>query len=128
MEIDSKGIKWKEKIWTLIWYQIFMESFMFSTIIIIMKKRLLHNYVLRSIYNIVSVCILLAIMTAKHYEAMCVTLDSVTRFDSHWLICSRIILKLGIIGKYRSKKIEARPWLSISALHYDFWRLQIQPK
>ena len=53
MEFHPIGIKWKLKIFSLIWYQ----NFIGTTRKMATKKASLHIYVLRSIYNIVSVCI-----------------------------------------------------------------------
>ena len=56
MVFDSKGIKWKLKISSLKWCQNIIKTVVFTTIKMATKKASLHVYVLRSIYNIVSVC------------------------------------------------------------------------
>ena len=57
MEFDSKGIQWKLKMYSFIYYQNIGKTVPDNTINMTMKKAPLHIYVLRSIYNIVSVCI-----------------------------------------------------------------------
>ena len=56
-EKDPKGIKWKLKIYSFIWYQSFTKIFLISIIEMATKNTSLNIYVLRSIYDIVSVCI-----------------------------------------------------------------------
>ena len=58
MELNPKGIKWKLKIYSSKWYQNMIKTIMFTTIKRGTKKASLNIYVLRSIYYIVSVCII----------------------------------------------------------------------
>ena len=56
MEFHAKGIKWKLKICSFIWCQNVTKNFIATTKEMVTKNASLHIYVLRSIYNIVSVC------------------------------------------------------------------------
>ena len=56
MKFNPKGVRWKLRIYFSKWYQNTINIIMFTTIKRATKIASLHIYVLRSIYNIVSVC------------------------------------------------------------------------
>ena len=71
MEFDSKGIKWKMMICSFIWCKIFNINVIITTKEMPMKNASLHIYELRSMYNTVSVCILMHVVGLLHIDVIC---------------------------------------------------------
>ena len=53
MDFDLKGIKWKLKIWFLVWTRVCFKNFITITVKMVAKKASLHIYGVRKMFNLV---------------------------------------------------------------------------